>query len=153
LSQAVAQVKIEGLLKNSQENVVGASVLIYQKNTDKIITYTFSNAQGTFSLSFQVQADSVDLVVKDIAHQTYRKRIASQNQKLTILLEEAISEIQEIEIKVQPITIKEDTTIFNVKSFKSEHDRNIGDILKKLPGVEVTDEGLIRYKGKNIQKF
>lgn len=152
-SQAVAQVKIEGLVKNPQENVVGASVLIYQKNTDKIITYTFSDARGAFSLSFQIQADSVDLVVKDIAHQAYRKRIANQNQKLTIQLEEAVSEIQEIEIKVQPVTIKEDTTIFNVKSFKSEHDRNIGDILKKLPGVEVTDEGLIRYKGKNIQKF
>ncbi len=41
----------------------------------------------------------------------------------------------------------------NVDAFKSAGDKSIGDLLKKLPGVEVSESGGIKYQGEAINKF
>lgn len=40
-----------------------------------------------------------------------------------------------------------------VASFESKDDKVIGDILKKIPGIEVSENGRIAYNGVNINKF
>ncbi|HUZ60525.1 MAG TPA: hypothetical protein VMU83_17270 [Hanamia sp.] len=35
----------------------------------------------------------------------------------------------------------------------NKNDRVIGDVIKKLPGIEVSDNGLIKYNGKPINNF
>jgi hypothetical protein len=39
-----------------------------------------------------------------------------------------------------------------VNSFSKEQDRSIGDVLKRMPGIEVPD-GKILYQGKAINKY
>src|SRR5690554_4852077 len=46
-----------------------------------------------------------------------------------------------------------DTINYSVLSFIDETDRSIGDVLKKLPGVQVLSSGKILYQNKEISKF
>lgn len=46
-----------------------------------------------------------------------------------------------------------DTLSFLVKSFKQKQDRSIADVIKKMPGLQVGDDGTITYQGKRINKF
>jgi len=47
-----------------------------------------------------------------------------------------------------------DTLTYNVATFSDQNDRNIGDVLSRIPGFEVNKQnGQIKYEGKPISKF
>ena len=56
-------------------------------------------------------------------------------------------------VKISPIKSKGDTLTYDVASFRSKADRNIEDVIKKLPGVEVSENGGISYNGERINRF
>ena len=66
----------------------------------------------------------------------------------TILLSEAVV----VGIKT-PITVKEDTIEFNADSYKTQTNAVVEDLLKRLPGVEVGNDGKITANGKDVSKI
>ncbi|MDD2293068.1 MAG: outer membrane beta-barrel family protein [Bacteroidales bacterium] len=52
-----------------------------------------------------------------------------------------------------PIIVKKDTIEFNSASFKTTDNDMLEDLLKKLPGVEVSSDGSITANGKTISKI
>jgi hypothetical protein len=58
-------------------------------------------------------------------------------------------------VKITAPKIKQtgDTISYSVIDFSDKNDRTIGDVLKKLPGVDVTESGQILYQNKPINKF
>jgi hypothetical protein len=51
-----------------------------------------------------------------------------------------------------PVQIKGDTLIYNADSFKNGTERKLEDVLEKLPGVEVMEDGGIEVEGQRVQK-
>ncbi|MEJ2114246.1 MAG: outer membrane beta-barrel protein, partial [Flavobacteriaceae bacterium] len=51
-----------------------------------------------------------------------------------------------------PVTIKGDTLVYNADSFMDETDKKLEDVLKKLPGVDINDDGEIEVEGKVVDK-
>ena len=52
-----------------------------------------------------------------------------------------------------PIVIKKDTVEYNASSFKISDDNMLVDLLKKLPGIEVAEDGTITSNGETISKI
>ena len=52
-----------------------------------------------------------------------------------------------------PIIIKKDTIEYNASSFKTTDNDVLEDLLKKLPGVEVSEDGAITVNGQSIKKI
>jgi len=52
-----------------------------------------------------------------------------------------------------PIIIKKDTIEYNASSFKISDDNMLVDLLKKLPGIEVGEDGSITSNGETISKI
>ena len=52
-----------------------------------------------------------------------------------------------------PIIIKKDTVEYNASSFKISDDNMLVDLLKKLPGIEVSEDGTITSNGETISKI
>ena len=52
-----------------------------------------------------------------------------------------------------PIVIKKDTVEYNASSFKISDDNMLVDLLKKLPGIEVGEDGSITSNGETISKI
>lgn len=50
-----------------------------------------------------------------------------------------------------PVTVKKDTTEFNASSFKVRDGASVEELIKKLPGMEVSDDGAIKYNGESIE--
>lgn len=77
-----------------------------------------------------------------------------ENNLLNVYLEKKNENIlDELIINVDnKIRIKNDTVVYDVKSFLNGTELKVEDILKKLPGVEVDKKtGSIKYKGKEIE--
>ena len=152
--------EISGTLTSKQDKIPIESATIYlQRVKDStIITYTISDKKGEFLLENKTSDKTANLFISYIGYKTYQKKITIENKKTslgTIALQENANALQEVVIRAQapPVTVKKDTLEFNVKSFKTKKDANVEDLLKKLPGVEVDEEGKIKINGKEVNKI
>ncbi|MDP5101609.1 MAG: outer membrane beta-barrel family protein, partial [Nonlabens sp.] len=69
------------------------------------------------------------------------------------ILKGGLDQLDAIEINYQiPITIKGDTITYNADSFTNGTEDKLGDVLKKLPGIEVNEDGDIQVEGNNVEK-
>lgn len=70
-----------------------------------------------------------------------------------IILNPQAENLDEVEVVYEiPVTIKGDTIIYNTDSFVSGTEKKLADVLSKLPGVEVNDDGEIEVEGKTVTK-
>lgn len=61
--------------------------------------------------------------------------------------------LPEVTVKMKPIRQVGDTLNYNVSSFRGKDDHYLVDVLKKLPGIEVSENGTISYRGNSINRF
>ncbi|MDX1472309.1 MAG: TonB-dependent receptor, partial [Flavobacteriaceae bacterium] len=52
-----------------------------------------------------------------------------------------------------PVVVKGDTLIYNADSFKNGTERKLEDVLEKLPGVEINEDGQVEVEGKVVNKL
>ncbi len=66
-------------------------------------------------------------------------------------LVEDVTQLDEVVVEFElPISIKKDTIIYNVDSFVTGEERKLKDVLNKLPGIEVDENGTVTSQGKKI---
>lgn len=129
-------------------------IISHCTNKKKIYAYTFSDNNGDFSLDISTRDDSVAVTVSgfNILPRTMFVSCKIDNPlKLTVI--EQSQEIPEIVVKSTKIRSEGDTLNYLVSSFLHNSDQNIGDVLKRMPGITVSELGQISYKGMPIKKF
>ncbi|MFV0472598.1 MAG: hypothetical protein ACK5L7_11315 [Paludibacteraceae bacterium] len=148
------QTTIEGVVFDieGKRPLSGAIVsLLDEKN--EAIAYDISSDRGVYHLSFNSADKKMLLVGRMLGYKEVLVELENKSQQQNLYLEETGIEIKEVIVKSKPINVNEDTLQYSVNTFKSAGDRVIGDVLKKLPGIEVTESGGIKYKGEPINKF
>jgi hypothetical protein len=72
----------------------------------------------------------------------------------TIRLAPEVKNLVEVIIRSEatPVTIKNDTIIYNATSFKTRPNATVEDLLKRLPGIQVDRDGSITLNGKKVEK-
>ena len=115
--------------------------------------YTISNNKGAFTIPITKYNDSVILSFSKLGFKTKTLILNSEQQQLSILLEESVETLEEVILETPPITYRNDTLSYNVGSFKNKSDVAIRDVLARLPGIEVLPSGQIKYEGEPIEKF
>ena len=83
----------------------------------------------------------------------HRRTVANRTSQVDFEIEEKPIELTSVRIVAPKIRQTGDTIIYSVDAFKDQNDRVIGDVLKKLPGIEVSPLGQIKYQGEAINKF
>lgn len=59
----------------------------------------------------------------------------------------------EVTAEVPPVTIQEDTTVYNTAAFRVPAGSMLEELIKKYPGVEVSDDGTIKINGKTVSRI
>ena len=153
-SSVFSQVTINGKLSDEMGNPIsGGSVVIKQIGTNNIISYDISKANGKYEIAFSSKLKDLEIWVGNLGFESIKKNIENKSQTQNFELREKLVMIDEIVIKNSPITKKGDTINYSVSSFAKDHDRTIADVLNRLPGIEVLNDGKILYQGKPINKY
>jgi len=154
------QVVVKGVVKDSITTLSNVTVLVKNKNSQKTLQYTVTDKNGNYFVELKYPKDSIYIEFNSLLYKTLCSNIEQKTPTkdnsiiLNVFLEYKINELNEIVIKAkQKITIKKDTTIYNADSFKDGTERTVEDLLKKLPGISVDNNGEIKYKGKSIKKL
>ena len=62
--------------------------------------------------------------------------------------------LNEVILKTElPIVVKKDTIIYNVRSFLRGNEQVVEDLLKKLPGLTVENDGTIKFGNEEVEKI
>ena len=117
---------------------------------DSLMAYALTDGTGAFTLTLPDGAEAVEFTLMGYD----KKRIGARDarQGMRVRLTPSGIMLKEVTVKARPIDIHKDTINYNVAAFQGKEDRYIEDVLKKLPGVEVSADGSIRYKGEPINK-
>lgn len=86
------------------------------------------------------------LQLKDSSPNVNVGTIALQSD--AILLQEAV-----ITAEAPPVTVKEDTIVFAASAYRTAEGAMLEELVKKLPGVEISEDGKLMHKGKEISKI
>lgn len=151
----LAQQKIKGRVLDNKERqpVVAATVTLHPIGSLDILSYTITDDKGEFILQREALPDSVEISVRAMTLETQTKRIKSTVDFVEFLVKEKVTELKEVIVKAPKVRQMGDTINYNVAAFTNTTDRTIGDILKKLPGIQVLSSGQILYQNKAISKF
>lgn len=154
-SRVVAQQVVTGKITDHKTEIAveyAAVTLTYGKS-EKILMYTLTDQAGEFSLPCKEICDSLFLSVSLLGYKPV-KIPAQTGQRLHIQLEQQTFSLKEVEIRPGRVWGRRDTINYDVASFISPNDESIKDVLRKLPGVDVSDlNGKISYNGKEISNF
>lgn len=151
--------KISGTLVTGEENTPLESATVYLERVkdSSLVSYTISDKNGKFTLEDKTSDKQVRLNISYVGYKTYSEVVSLEKPEVNLgvlKMEVDLNALNEVVVRSRaPITIKKDTLEFNVKSFKTQKDANVEDLLKQLPGVEVDDEGKITVNGKDVNKI
>ena len=150
---ALAQINVSGTVieKENNEPLPGASVIVKGPDS-KIKKFTSSKTNG----SFDITLPSVEGCRLEVSMMGFAKQIIpldSVSFPLTVYLEPGATLLKEVIVKADKIREQGDTITYSVGSFAQAQDRSIGDVLKRMPGIDVESSGKIKYQGEDINKF
>ncbi len=141
------------VINDKKEPVFNASVVLMRMSDSLTLNYTFTDDKGQYKLITENKEEKWLLTVYgfNIARQT--KTIGNKSQIVDFDVIEQALQIREVSVKSEKIWGGSDTVNYVVDAFRDTTDLVIADVLKKMPGIEVKDDGKVEYKGKPISKF
>lgn len=150
---AYAQTTISGKVLDEHGTAIpNANIaIIHQNNT--ISAFTFSAPDGSFTLKTILPVDSLTIKATRLGFDAGLFRVANKTQPVQLVLKESALKLQELTVKAPPVIIRNDTIDYQVSAFKAEGDRTISDVIKRMPGIEVKENGQILYQGNPIEKY
>lgn len=150
-----AQVKMQGIVKDSiGVSLELANVIAINQETKTLQSYGITDQAGRYKLSLSKNA-SYSIQVSYIGMKTFTETISTTDADIDkdfILQSDNALDAVELTYEM-PVTVKGDTLIYNADSFKNGTERKLEDILEKLPGVEINDDGQIEVEGNVVSKL
>lgn len=150
-----SQSDISGVVKNTVGDFVDfASVIAAPANTPKtILASAFTDENGKFHMSVKSECDSLILKASSVEIAPAYITVPNRTGTYEIIVENRAVELKEVVVKSKKVYSQGDTINYNVGSFLSQTDQSIADVLKKMPGISVSDAGQISYQGKPIKNL
>ena len=151
------EIEITGTVKDSLGvPLESANVIALLKSSNKLASYSVTNSKGKYQLSLE-SSKSYVLNVSYLGFQTitYEITLDENDNDITkdFILSEDKGQLDEVVLTYQmPIVVKNDTIQYNTDSFTNGTERKLGDILKKLPGIEINTDGQIEVEGVQVKK-
>ena len=155
---ALAQRTVKMVLQDSQsgEPVCFATVSLTKKGATKPSKYVLSDDKGAAQFD-KVQAATYQLKAELLGYVAFTKEIeVKESVDLGIVKMEPDKQVLDaasVSAVGNPIVVKKDTIEYNASSFKTTDNDMLVDLLKKLPGVEVNEDGSVTANGQTIKKI
>ncbi|RXK59333.1 hypothetical protein ESA94_14440 [Lacibacter luteus] len=157
--QSVAQVTIRGVVKSTGgEPLTNYILKIKKKNKPSLLFFDPAIADAQFQVKLQKlqQNDTLEVIIEKSSFETVVKEITLTSYPFETVIEVILplkpKELKEIVIKPS-VWRRGDTTIYTVDSFKIGEERKLKDILTKLPGFSIDEEGKLKFKNKEVAKI
>ena len=150
-----SQIKFDGVVKDSIGNPLElANIIVLDQKTNTLDSYSITDERGYYSFELEKNTN-YKFQVSYIGMNSFEEIISIKESNITRdFLLQADNALDEVELTYEmPVTIKGDTIVYNADSFKNGSERKLEDVLEKLPGVEINEDGQVEIEGKVVNKL
>ncbi len=157
---AVAQsISVTGQITDQNNNPLPSASTVLLHAADSImVSFTIADNDGNFLLK-KVSKGSYIIQVAFVGYETFSKSFEVKNDKENLnlgplKLKEKTEILDGVSVTADriPIMINGDTIEYNADAFKTKANSSVEDLLRRLPGVEVDQEGNIKAQGEKVNK-
>ena len=155
ITVANAQIVIRGTVKDLEQNkgIESVNITIREKDNPAILGFTLTDKDGKYTIEYKGQKDSLIVSTSGFNVQNKSQTVARKNQNLDFIVNFESIALKEVKVSPPKIRQKGDTVSYLVDSFLDKNDRTIEDVMKKLPGIDVKDNGQILYQSIPINRL
>ena len=156
-THAQQSISVKAVLEDAStaEPVGFATVSLTPEGKSAPSRYVLSTADGAVNLT-KVAKGKYTLKVELMGYRTLEKKLEVTSSvdlgKLKIEQDVEVLEAASISAIGNPIVVRKDTVEYSATSFKTSDNDMLEELLKKLPGVEVSADGSITANGETITK-
>ncbi len=141
----------------SNEPVPYASFYVIPEKDTTITNFTLTDPEGKAKLE-EVPYGRYTLHVEMMGYLPVIKTRYFRDSRVDIgtirlVVDEHYLDAAVVTDKGNPVTIKEDTLEYNASSFHVGSNAMLKDLLKKMPGIEVSDDGTVKVNGEPVDKI
>lgn len=158
LSAAAQKMNIRGQVADSLGTPLpGATVILLNPVDSTLVNFGVTNSKGDFSINGLPRLRYL-LKVTFVGQRTFSTSVeppAEGNDVSLgkITMREAKTQLDEVLVEdVIPVRVRQDTVEYNATAFKTNPNAVVEDLLKKLPGVEVDNDGNITAQGEQVRR-
>jgi hypothetical protein len=150
---------VRGVIRDTTHNynLKSATVSLF-KGDSTLISYQLSNNYGEFSFKSLPLNAKLYVEISHVGYQLLRKSFTIVDEKSALDLKTLIiatkdNNLQDVEIRVAPITMNGDTLEFNAAAFKLDSNAVVEDLLRKIPNVTLWGDGQITVNGREVKSL
>ena len=155
-AQAQDQFNVVGVVADSSGAALNGAMVVALALPDSVLSkFALSNGSGAFTLARLRPGDYV-LQVTLVGHQTVRTDFTVGEGSVdagTIRLAILAVEMEPLVVSVDhvPFVNRRDTLDYNALAFEVRPQATVEDLLRRLPGIEVADDGSITAQGEDVR--
>ena len=156
------KVKVTGDVTDYEttEPIIAATIQLLSMPDSTFLSGATTDFKGLFELESRLPKGNYTVKVSFVGYgdeyrnftvveDTRRIRLDSIRLKTdALLLKEAV-----IEAQMAQVQVSEDTVIFNAETFRVAEGSMLEELIRKLPGYEVAEDGTVTYNGKTVSKI
>lgn len=128
------------------------------KSDSTYVTGAISDENGLFRIVAPENGKYL-LKITSVGYKTSVKRIQMTDDKNLAMGKVAISadavmlKAAVVTAMAKKVVLKEDTFVYNSSAYRTPEGSTIEELVKRLPGAEVSDDGTIKINGKEVKKI
>ena len=142
--------------QDTKEAVIQATAALLQG--EKVMANAVTNTSGNFHIVAPSEG-TYTLKVTYVGFKTYSKKITLKDGKNyqagTISLEPDAIMLKgaTVTAHASKVTVKADTFMYNAAAFRTPEGSVVEELVRRLPGAEVSDDGTVKINGKEVKKI
>ena len=143
--------------KESGEPLQNATLQLYSLPDSVFKAGTASDSDGKFSLS--ASASKYYLRVSFVGYLPQEHAVTLQKGKsldlgrISLTTDAVALKAALVTAEVPPVTAVEDTLVYNTSAFRVPEGSMLEELIKKYPGVDISDDGTIKINGKTVNRI
>ena len=155
---AFAQRTVTGKVveQDTQDAVIQATASLL--SGEKVVANGVTNTDGRFSVKAPSNG-SYTLKITYVGFKTYTKKIKIEDDKnlaagtISLSPDAIMLKGATVTAHASKVTLKADTFVYNANAFRTPEGSVVEELVKRLPGAEVSDDGTIKINGKEVKKI
>jgi len=141
-----------------KEPMVQATVQLFRQRDSTFVGGTVTDLRGNFSVEAPTNG-IFKLRISSVGYQTIEREVTlrrNQSQELgTLLMSSESVMLQEAVVtgRAAQVIVKKDTLVYNPDAYRTPEGSPIEELIKRIPGAEVDEDGNITINGRAVKKI
>lgn len=129
------------------------------KSDSSYVAGALSNDSGRFVLQAPAESNTYIVKLSSIGYKPLVQTVhlnkgqSLQMGRLSMVADAIMLKGAEVTAQAQKVVLKEDTFIYNASAYRTPEGSTIEELVKRLPGAQVNDDGKITINGKEVKKI